>query len=663
MKKKWSYLFWILLLAIFIRLSLDAGISGDEYLHLRHSYLVLDYFKTLGKDRAALYTPKTFLQYYGQSFDNLATLISEVFNIEDIFTLRHILNAVAGWLVVLFTFLTARELGGKRVAVIATLLLLLSPRFIGHSFNNLKDIPFALGFIASLFFIIKYLGHLKDSPFGIKTGIAASIAFTISIRPAGLLIIIYMWLFAGIRLLQLYKFNIREMWPDIKTLLFISLAGYFAGLLFWPYALENPIWHPIQSTIVMTDYYITIRQLFEGKLTWSDHLPWYYLIKYISITVPVMVPAGIVLSIGYFKNKLFNRSSAIYFTILLFFAFFPLIFIILRSSNVYGGWRHVIFIYPSLIIISSLGFNWLREKIKNRTVRYLYAAVVLLFLAQPFLFMVRNHPYEVVYFNPFVGGIKGARGNYEMDYYFHSTRGAAGKLREYLSRTGEKDVIIGGNFETAWFFRHFPAVADNVYTPYYYRNSKDWDYDIITAAYMTNHSLQPGNWPPENTILTIDVDSVPICAVLKRQTKDDLRAMQLIKEGNADSAVVILESVIKKYPKNETAYLELGKAYIKMARYLLAIKTFERSLKMLPGYEPVMYYLAEARYKAGDINKAVETLNQLLKVNSKYLLAYITLADYYRENGEKDKAIGILNKCLEVKPRYKKALDKLKQLE
>ena len=101
----WPLLFWLLLLGVFIRLSLDAGISGDEYLHLNQTYKVMDYYKSFGKDKSALHTPKTYLKYYGQSFDNTATLISEIFNIEDIFTLRHILNAFAAWLTVLFTFL------------------------------------------------------------------------------------------------------------------------------------------------------------------------------------------------------------------------------------------------------------------------------------------------------------------------------------------------------------------------------------------------------------------------------------------------------------------------------------------------------------------------------------------------------------------------------
>ncbi len=662
-KKWWPLLFWLLLLGAFVRLSLDAGISGDEYLHLNQSYKVLDYYKSLGKDKSALHTPKTFLKYYGQSFDNIATLISEIFNVDDIFTLRHILNAFAAWLTLLFTFLTARELSNRKTAIFAVILLLLSPRFIGHSFNNLKDIPFALGFIASLYFILKYLKNLRNSPNIVKAGLITVIAFTLSIRPAGVLIIIYLWMSVLIRILQLGKFNLKEMWQEAIPLFFISLTGYFAGLLFWPYAMENPLWHPIQSTIVMTDYYITIRQLFEGTLYWSDQLPWYYLIKYIVITIPIAVIMGTAISLFHFKKYLFKKSSFLPFATLLFITLFPILFILIKSSNVYGGWRHILFIYPPLVIISALGYNWVADIKRTKATKYIFTTITLLLLAEPLLFMVRNHPYEIVYFNPLIGGMKGAKGSYEMDYYYHSTRESSEKLIKYIQTHNEDRVIVAGNFETVWFFRDFPAVIKNLYTPYYYKNSKNWDYNIITAAYMTPFSLQPERWPPPNTIFTIDVDKVPICAVLKRETKNDWRAIKLIEEGETDSAIVMLQKVIDVYPNNETAYLELGKVYLKMASYLPAEETFVKCLKVLPTYEPAYYYLAEAQFKMGEKEAAIQTLKKLLSINSKYLLAYINLADYYLELDKNSDAKDILEKCLKIKPKYSKALYKLKEIK
>jgi tetratricopeptide (TPR) repeat protein len=309
-----------------------------------------------------------------------------------------------------------------------------------------------------------------------------------------------------------------------------------------------------------------------------------------------------------------------------------------------------------------MGISQTTERLKNRYLRYSFSAVILLLLGQPLMFIIRNHPLEIVYFNPLTGGIKGAVGNYEMDYYFHSTRPASEKLIDHLKKTEEKDVIIGGNFETAWFFRNFPAVTKNIYVPVYIRNSKNWDYYILTAAYMTKYSLRPDNWPPENTVFSIDVDDVPICAVLKRETKNDIKAIELANSGNLDSARVLLEQVISDYPKNLTAHIELGKIYIKMARYLNALNTFRQCLDINPEYEPAFYYLAETQFKSGEKFKAIETLEDLLKINSKYLTGYIKLADYYTDINEFSKAKEVLKKCLKIKPGYKKAVEKLKQL-
>jgi tetratricopeptide (TPR) repeat protein len=277
--------------------------------------------------------------------------------------------------------------------------------------------------------------------------------------------------------------------------------------------------------------------------------------------------------------------------------------------------------------------------------------------------MIKNHPLEVVYFNPLTGGIKGARGNYEMDYYYHSTRSAAEKLKDLIKSKNEDKVIVAGNFATKWFFRDFPQVTSNIYTPFYYKHSKDWDYNIITAAYMYPYSLKPGTWPPEGTIFTIDVNSVPVCAVIERQTKDDLKAYRLIEEEKYDTAIVILENVISRFPYNETAYTKLAETHIKLARYLHAQETLEKCLEKFPCYEPALLLKAEAEQKAGKTDDAIKTLKYLLSENYKYLQAYINLAQYLDEAGKPGEAVKVLNTCLKIKSGYKDAIKKLEEIK
>ena len=58
------------------------------------------------------------------------------------------------------------DLGGKDfpgwlAGLLALLMIFLTPSFLGHSLMNPKDIPFATGYIMSLFFTYRLLKFLK----------------------------------------------------------------------------------------------------------------------------------------------------------------------------------------------------------------------------------------------------------------------------------------------------------------------------------------------------------------------------------------------------------------------------------------------------------------------------------------------------------------------
>ena len=87
------------LLLVFIMMSSkEAGISGDEEVHFRQSEKVYNYFATGGTDQSVLDTPTSHLKYYGQSFDNITTILIRWFDIDDIYTFRHQMNGLAAWL-------------------------------------------------------------------------------------------------------------------------------------------------------------------------------------------------------------------------------------------------------------------------------------------------------------------------------------------------------------------------------------------------------------------------------------------------------------------------------------------------------------------------------------------------------------------------------------
>ena len=117
-ENKLKIIFWSLAFAMLIAMLLisrDAGISGDEEVHYKQSEMVYNYFSSFGKDQSSLDTPKTYLKYYGQSFDNLVTILIHGFGIEDIYSFRHLMCKLSAGRLTGVDRLRARRPASRRV--------------------------------------------------------------------------------------------------------------------------------------------------------------------------------------------------------------------------------------------------------------------------------------------------------------------------------------------------------------------------------------------------------------------------------------------------------------------------------------------------------------------------------------------------------------------
>ena len=169
----WFWLFLGLAAALFVAMPLmsrSAGNSGDEdKFQIPQGRFVMDYFQSDGADTTCLQDVVTLngkeqnwnLKYYGCSFDVVTEWINRTFNIDDIARTRHMCNAFLGWLIVLFGGLIAYRMGGWRAGVFAMLLLFLSPRLLGHSFNNPKDIPLAAGIVMTIYYMLMFFRQVS----------------------------------------------------------------------------------------------------------------------------------------------------------------------------------------------------------------------------------------------------------------------------------------------------------------------------------------------------------------------------------------------------------------------------------------------------------------------------------------------------------------------
>ncbi|HEX7585281.1 MAG TPA: tetratricopeptide repeat protein, partial [Prolixibacteraceae bacterium] len=450
------------------------------------------------------------------------------------------------------------------------------------------------------------------------------------------------------------KLNTILLKKQLVLLFGISIAGYLLGLLTWPYALQNPLLNPWKSYQVMTHYPVTVRQIFEGRFEWSDFHPWYYLPKYMAITIPIIVFSGL---IAFFLNtkKDYTSNQKIQLMLLGFTIVFPIAFVLLKQSNLYGSWRHFLFVYPGIILLAALGIHAFLFRFKQRFVRIAAIGLLLVLAVHPLRFMAANHPYYYLYYNQFTGGLKGAYGNYETDYYYHTMRAGAEWLQEYLkSKPDTGKIIVGGNFPSQWYFRGNKAVKF-VYFPYQNRSEYNWDYAIIANSYIPPFQLKNKLWPPANTIHTIFADGIPVCAVIERLTKDDFYGIGELEKGDNIKSALLFQNALKLDPQNELICYKFAESLIASDQSSQAEQVLKTCLEINPEYEKAWSLFGDLALKSKDTLTAASSYEKAIRVNRKYFSAYTKLAGIYAEPNVL-KARKILKDCLKLNSQYKPAL-------
>jgi tetratricopeptide (TPR) repeat protein len=638
-------------------LSRKAGISCDEVLHFDHSIAVYDFFASGGNDLSALDTPETNLKYYGQSYDNFTTLLIRILNIEDVFRFRHYMSSVAGWAVIILTALFALWLSGFEAGMLVMFLFMVSPTFIGHAMNNLKDVPFSLAYIAGIFFSVRIVTSENGFKWSDIILLILSIAFAISLRAGGLLLICYLFLFYSIVLITNYLIKGGLDWKveikEIFILILISFAAFFLGILQWPFALQDPLRNVLEAYKVMAHYPLTFRQLFEGSAQWSDFMPWYFIPKSMLITIPVVVTAGIIIFF-FFIKKICWSGKGLIFSFLLLSLFFPLVFVAIIKSNVYSSWRQFLFLYPVMILLSASGFIYLSQVLKKSYMKFALALIIAFLAYHPVRFSISNHPYEYIYYNQLTGGLKGAYGNYETDYYYTGQTEASEWLISYLNDNDIDSALVKATFSVDWSFRKHPGIKTS-YFRYEERSQYDWDYAIITNRYIPPYQLKNNIWPPANTIYKILVDDVPICVVLKRDTKANYIGYKALAEGRYSDAIRYFQEALNFNDRDEMIFYNFARALNGGGFSLEADSALSKALQINPDSEPVLMYCGNLAAKRNEGDKAVMYYERLLSVNRKYYEAYVKLSGLIVD---KDllRARELLRDCLRLNPHYKPAI-------
>jgi len=615
------YILSILILVIMPLISRDYGQSGDEWLQIEYGQHIWNYF--VNGDPQALNYDSMSLQYQGQQFyggffDFLTEVLHQWFPSIPLLLLRHFFNALMGALMMMFTGMFVFRLSKSwRLAVIALLFIIFSPRIFGESMNNPKDIPLGCGFIIGVYYWLAFLQEFPRRMWRYAIGIAIGFGIAFGVRSAGGILQIG---FFGVMSL-LYYFTNKEFQAQLKAdsnkllkkgilvLVVAVVSGYIIALLTWPWGLQAPLTHPLESLKEMTNRSVTLRVFFEGVYRPNSHQPWYYELKWIIISNPLVVIAGVLLFL-----VLMARARKVYgtFTVafLIFAAFFTPFYMIYKKSSVHDTWRHLFFIYPFWVSMAALGWPLILGFFKSEKLRWLPYAIAIAGLLPAIVWTVKSHPNQYVYFNELVGGVQGAHGYYDTDYYQNSALQDAKWIIKNAKPIPGRKIVVASNM--LGFDKYF--AKDTNWISWYYvryndRHHKEWDYYVTYSRYISPEQLQNDKWPPANAVHLVQVNGVTLSAVLERKSTAGIPAYDALQKNDFATAVQKYSEYVAADPYDENALANYGIALASIGQLDHGINVLNQAIQLDPGRADFYQILASIHNAKGDKQNAQQAAN------------------------------------------------------
>jgi len=306
-------------------------------------------------------------------------------------------------------FLFTSSLYGIFAGLIAVLSITLYPLLFSESHFNIKD-PVEMAFY-TFSIIAFYFGITKkDWKWLLLTGVAAGLALGTKLN-------IIFAAFTAIPWIAIYKFKdiSHFKWPFSKIVTFslfsipiIALAVLFGT---WPYLWQSPLNHFLlflsyYKKLGTTFYQTDSQVMFFGFNT--------YAIQWIIYTTPLIILFLSIFGIVYvFTKGIKEKKKTSLFILFWFLA--PIVRVTMPNAGIYGGVRQIMEYIPAMAILAGIGAKYIIElsnyyifkKLKIRPLLLMQIIIVLSFISIT-LKLISIHPNENVYFNPLIGGLKGA---------------------------------------------------------------------------------------------------------------------------------------------------------------------------------------------------------------------------------------------------------------
>ncbi len=405
---------FLVFVAIGLHVYRDYGVSIDEYSQIELGRVN---YERVVSGSEALKTNED--RYYGPVFETvlygLSHAVQKPLHIDEMSS-RHLIEFLyfAASLVVFYLFLW-KITGHPGYGLLGSVLLAISPRMFAESFYNSKDMVF----LSTSIFALYSMSFVADLSFPAVIIHAVVSGFAIAVRPQGMLLVVVS--VVGIFLISKKTILQKILWSSAYIVLtVVSTIAFFP--VFWDGIPQNiaGFLHRSLDPIGVPTYYF-------GKFYTSPGVPWHHLVVWIGITSLLSVTVTSSIGLVWFlyrayKEKQHRAKASGMFTLLFLIIIGTIGGAIIFRARTYDGWRHIYYLYPSIIGFSVYSVKRCMDLAKKNSRIWSIITVCILGLfvldgVSAVRFMIRHHPNEYVYFNQLTGGYVQAKRNFDFDYW------------------------------------------------------------------------------------------------------------------------------------------------------------------------------------------------------------------------------------------------------
>jgi hypothetical protein len=442
----------------------DYGITTDEFNADDYGRFALAWYKSGFSDRTMFTDVEETLWYYGPWFHMLVAAV-QALALAAHYTVRHALTFVFGLAAIAMLLPMGRIAVGRWAGLAAITLCVTTGYLYGSLFFTPIDVPFMFAMTAATLAIMVMAGRSVPSwPAALTAGLLTGLAT--ATRSSGFITQAYlvgaMLLCAAEILLAKRAGRQRELSQLVVRSGAALAAGWVLAFCIWPWLqVGNPVTQFVEAFRYFANHPASWDFPHWGGSVTSNQLPASYVPAQLAARLPLAfliflvlgMCCGIYAAVGELRRswtgishtKTRDSSLEALFAaparqalVLWGAALSPILFVIVDHSTLYNGIRHVLFVIPMLALIAASGFAWILPWLVR--VPILSGVALGGYLGWQVYVLAALHPLEYVDMNALGGGVRGAYGRFELDYWASASTVALRRLEQRMDLEKRTDA-------------------------------------------------------------------------------------------------------------------------------------------------------------------------------------------------------------------------------